>query len=83
MFERRTIMVETTQKMVEKTNELKKLMMAEMVKMDGLDDMSVEGFQALQLCNELVTLNNKLLVKNAEMMSEIDRKLDQLLKSKN
>ena len=76
-------MVETTQKMVEKTNELKKLMMAEMVKMDGLDDMSVEGFQALQLCNELVTLNNKLLVKNAEMMSEIDRKLDQLLKSKN
>lgn len=76
-------MVETTQKMVEKTNELKKLMMTEMVKMDALDDMSVEGFQALQLCNELVTLNNKLLVKNAEMMSEIDRKLDQLLKSKN
>lgn len=75
-------MVETTQKFVEATNELKEIFMVEMTKQDVLDDISVEGFQALQLCNKLINLSNKLLVETAEKMSEMDRKLDKLLESK-
>ena len=73
-------MVETTKKFVETTNELKKLVVAEMVK-DG--EITIEELQALQLYNKLVVLSNELLVKNAEMMSEMNNKLDKLLESKN
>lgn len=76
-------MVETTRKFVEATNELKELMMVEIIKQDGLDDLPVEGFRALQLCNKLMDLSNKLLIETTDKMDEMDRKLDKLLKSKN
>lgn len=76
-------MVETTRKFVEATNELKELMMVEIIKQDGLDDLPVEGFRALQLCNKLMDLSNKLLIETTDKMDEMDRKLDKLLESKN
>lgn len=76
-------MVETTRKFVEATNELKELMMVEIIKQDGLDDFPVEGFRALQLCNKLMDLSNKLLIETTDKMDEMDRKLDKLLESKN
>lgn len=76
-------MVETTRKFVEATNELKELMMVEIIKQDGLDDLPVEGFRALQLCNKLMDLSNKLLIETTDKMDEMDRKLDKLLELKN
>jgi hypothetical protein len=79
-------MVDLARKATEVTSKLKELCMIECVKQGALDDLPVEGIQALQLCNELVDLNNKLLIKNAEMMVQMSNKLNNLeleLKSKN
>lgn len=74
-------MLETTKKIVGEIEELKELAMSELCKcsMSAIADMGASEFKALQLSLKLFDDCTDLMVKQAEMIENQDKKLDKLL----
>ena len=71
-------MVETTKKLVSKMEECTELCMKEIFKPDSIEDLTCEGFQALQLLYAISRSSGELLIKQAETLEEMKEKLDKL-----
>lgn len=71
-------MQKTAKKMNEVTNEIIELVMGLGFTQENIKKMSPEEFKMVQLVFELLTLNNELTEKTAELLESIDKKLDNL-----
>ena len=71
-------MLETTKKLNEEINELKKILMRQ-ISFDGLKNMSVEEFEMSQKVVSIVDTLQEIIVNQAEVITAIDNKLDILL----
>lgn len=76
-------MLEETKKVIEEIDELKKFAMDLMVKEDVFKDMDTEGVVAIHKCMKLVDMSCNLAEKQADMIDQMDRKLDLILEKLN
>jgi hypothetical protein len=75
-------MKETANKTIEVIAELKEFIVKKIVGENILMEMDPDVFKLTQMSLQLVELTGDLLVKQAEMMEETNRKLDLLLERK-
>lgn len=69
-------MKETAKRMNEVTNEIIELVMGLGFTQESIREMRPEEFKMVQLVIELITLNEELTEKTAELLESIDKKLD-------
>ena len=74
-------MVEATKELSEQVNELMKLTV-NMIGVQDFKDMNPEAFRALQLMLNITDTANTILIKQAEAMVNIEKKIDTLLSKK-
>ena len=68
----------TTERLVEELNNLKSLCIEEVLK-NGIDNVDEKGFKAMQSTLKVIKLSNQLMIEQAEIMNDMNRKLDKLL----
>ena len=74
-------MVEATKELSEQVNELMELTV-NMIGVQDFKDMNPEAFRALQLMLNITDTANTILIKQAEAMVNIEKKIDTLLSKK-
>lgn len=72
-------MKETTVKLIKQVEKLEKLVAAEFIVSDMSDDMNETATTAMMAMLSIVSLTKKLALEQAEMMEDIDEKLNRLL----
>lgn len=72
-------MLETTKKLVDAVNELKKLAIAETFDEDMIKNMTDKDLAAMQSTLKLFDAASELLIKEAEIMESMNRKLNIVL----
>lgn len=72
-------MLVTTKKFVDAINEMKALAINSMFDEDMVKNMNEKDLEAMQLTLKIVDTTSELLIKEAEMMEEISKKLDNVL----
>ena len=73
-------MLETTKRVIEEMDELIGMAMSEMDVMEQIKNMNPDSLKAYQLSIKLIDSSKDLMVKQAEMIEEQDKKLDKILK---
>lgn len=73
-------MRQASEKLVNATNEVMNLTMKEMCSPEVIETMDENNLKLLQLTLQLVKASNEYVRKSGEMMDNIDRKLNELLK---
>lgn len=72
-------MMEEAKKLVEAANELKEMCFGVMFDSSMLKDMSAEEFKLFQTMFELADTSTKLVLEQAKLFEQMDKKLDKLL----
>lgn len=72
-------MLEETKKVIEEIDGLKEMLMAQLVKGDVFADMNTEEVVAIHKCMKLMDMSCGLAEKQADMIDQMDRKLDMIL----
>lgn len=73
-------MLETTKKFVDEINEMKTLAIKSTFDEDMVKNMNEKDLEAMQLTLKIIDTMSELLIKEAEMMEETNKKLDIVLK---
>ena len=73
-------MIETTTKLTKATNEVKDLVLEQACKPEVVMTMDPINLKLLQLSMQLVEAVNEYVEKSSEIISGVDRKLDEILK---
>lgn len=71
----------TTERLVEELNNLKVLCIEEALK-NGIDGVDERGFKAMQSTLKVISLSNQMMIEQANMMDDMNKKLDKLLERK-
>ena len=67
-----------TNEIIKEVNEMKDIFMKSL-SLDMLEDMDEDGFIAMKKCFKLMNLSMELAVEQAQVMDEINAKLDKLV----
>ena len=75
-------MKQTTRKLVDELNTLKALCIEEILSKD-IGDVDERGIKAMKSTLRVINLTNDLMMEQAEMMEDMNKKLDKLLERNN